>query len=183
MATTRKSAGQPKRKVTGTAPKGKAKPKGSSPETYTDPKLRDRIKAEILAGEKGGHPGQWSARKSQLLAAAYKKAGGGYKTTRSKQAGPQKHPRRVDRRALDHRRRRAGRPRRRDRPIPPRSGLGGVDARPEEGHREQEAGRLEAGQAGRRQHQTGEGGPQEGREVVIAGPTRAGRLDSGRPGV
>ena len=63
-----------------------AKPKSSksSPETYTDPSLRDRLKAEIMAGEKGGHAGQWSARKSQLLAAAYKKAGGGYKKGKAK---------------------------------------------------------------------------------------------------
>ena len=31
------------------------------------------------AGSKGGRPGQWSARKAQMLAKAYKKAGGGYK--------------------------------------------------------------------------------------------------------
>ena len=36
---------------------------------------RNRIKA----GSKGGGPGQWSARKAQMLASAYKKAGGGYK--------------------------------------------------------------------------------------------------------
>lgn len=30
---------------------------------YTDPKLRDKIKEEIQAGDKGGEPGQWSARK------------------------------------------------------------------------------------------------------------------------
>jgi len=28
---------------------------------------------------KGGDPGEWSARKAQLLAVQYKKAGGGYK--------------------------------------------------------------------------------------------------------
>ena len=33
----------------------------------------------IMAGSKGGKPGQWSARKAQLLAARYKKAWGGYK--------------------------------------------------------------------------------------------------------
>ena len=31
------------------------------------------------AGSKGGRAGQWSARKAQMLAAAYKKAGGGYR--------------------------------------------------------------------------------------------------------
>ena len=46
---------------------------------YTDPALRDRLKAEVTAGDKGGRPGQWSARKAQLLAHEYEKAGGGYK--------------------------------------------------------------------------------------------------------
>jgi hypothetical protein len=32
-----------------------------------------------MAGSKGGRPGQWSARKAQLLALAYRKAGGGYR--------------------------------------------------------------------------------------------------------
>lgn len=32
-----------------------------------------------MAGSKGGKPGQWSARKAQLVAQEYKKAGGGYK--------------------------------------------------------------------------------------------------------
>jgi UTP:GlnB (protein PII) uridylyltransferase len=32
-----------------------------------------------MAGSKGGKPGQWSARKAQLVASEYKKAGGGYK--------------------------------------------------------------------------------------------------------
>ena len=31
-----------------------------------------------MAGSKAGKPGQWSARKSQLLAQEYEKAGGGY---------------------------------------------------------------------------------------------------------
>ena len=46
---------------------------------YTKPALRERIKKRITAGSKGGKPGQWSARKVQMVAAAYKKAGGGYK--------------------------------------------------------------------------------------------------------
>jgi hypothetical protein len=46
---------------------------------YTKPELRERLKKKIVAGNKGGKPGQWSARKAQLLAAEYKKAGGGYK--------------------------------------------------------------------------------------------------------
>jgi hypothetical protein len=47
--------------------------------TYTKPALRERLKNKIMAGKKGGKPGQWSARKAQLLAAEYEKAGGGYK--------------------------------------------------------------------------------------------------------
>lgn len=46
---------------------------------YTKPSLRKRIFEQIKAGGKGGKPGQWSARKAQMLAQAYKKAGGGYK--------------------------------------------------------------------------------------------------------
>ena len=46
---------------------------------YTKPALRERLKNEIQAGDKGGRKGQWSARKSQLLTHAYEKAGGGYK--------------------------------------------------------------------------------------------------------
>ena len=45
---------------------------------YTKPALRKRIFNRIKAGGKGGAPGQWSARKAQMVAAAYKKAGGGY---------------------------------------------------------------------------------------------------------
>ena len=46
---------------------------------YTKPGMRKRLFESIKAGGKGGAPGQWSARKAQLLAAKYKKAGGGYK--------------------------------------------------------------------------------------------------------
>ncbi len=48
-------------------------------EKYTKPQLRRDIKHEIMAGDKGGDPGQWSARKSQLLVHEYEKRGGGYK--------------------------------------------------------------------------------------------------------
>lgn len=47
--------------------------------SYTKPGLRERLKNQIMASGKGGRPGQWSARKAQLLAQAYKKSGGGYK--------------------------------------------------------------------------------------------------------
>jgi hypothetical protein len=46
---------------------------------YTKPTLRKRLFEQIKAGSKGGQPGQWSARKAQLLAVEYKKQGGGYK--------------------------------------------------------------------------------------------------------
>ena len=46
---------------------------------YTKPGMRKRLFESIKAGGKGGSPGQWSARKAQLLAQQYKKAGGGYK--------------------------------------------------------------------------------------------------------
>ena len=47
---------------------------------YTKPTLRKRLFYRIKAGSKGGRAGQWSARKAQMLARAYKKAGGGYKS-------------------------------------------------------------------------------------------------------
>jgi hypothetical protein len=46
---------------------------------YTKPTLRKRLFNKIKASSKGGRPGQWSARKAQLLAKKYKAAGGGYK--------------------------------------------------------------------------------------------------------
>lgn len=46
---------------------------------YTKPAMRKRLFQEIKAGSKGGKPGQWSARKAQLLARKYKAAGGGYR--------------------------------------------------------------------------------------------------------
>ncbi len=48
-------------------------------EKYTDPGLRRRLKEEIKQSDKGGDPGEWSARKSQLLVQEYEKHGGGYK--------------------------------------------------------------------------------------------------------
>jgi len=37
----------------------------------------------VAAGDKGGRPGQWSARKAQLAVAAYKRAGGDYRGQKS----------------------------------------------------------------------------------------------------
>jgi len=47
---------------------------------YTKPAMRKRLFNKILAGDKGGKKGQWSARKAQMLAKQYKEAGGGYKS-------------------------------------------------------------------------------------------------------
>lgn len=46
---------------------------------YTHPELRERLEEELKAADKGGAPGQWSARKSQLLTQEYEKHGGGYR--------------------------------------------------------------------------------------------------------
>ena len=46
---------------------------------YTKPGMRKSLFNSIKAGGKGGAPGQWSARKAQMLAMQYKKRGGGYK--------------------------------------------------------------------------------------------------------
>ena len=46
---------------------------------YTKPAMRKRLFNKIMAGTRGGRAGQWSARKAQLLAMEYKKAGGGYR--------------------------------------------------------------------------------------------------------
>lgn len=50
----------------------------SSTATKTDPQLWERVKQEVTAGDKGGEPGQWSARKAQYAVQEYKKRGGGY---------------------------------------------------------------------------------------------------------
>ena len=62
-------------------PKSKTKSKSRVNEAgnYTKPGMRKALFNKIKAGSKGGDPGEWSARKAQLLAAEYKKKGGGYK--------------------------------------------------------------------------------------------------------
>ena len=59
--------------------KKKAKSTVNKAGNYTKPTMRKRLFNKIKAGSKGGKPGQWRARKAQLLASEYKKAGGGYK--------------------------------------------------------------------------------------------------------
>jgi len=51
---------------------------------YTKPTLRNKIKNQVMAGTQGGKPGQWSARKAQLVAQKYEKAGGGYSGAKTK---------------------------------------------------------------------------------------------------
>lgn len=66
-------------KSTASANKPKASgTKKKADANYDKPDLREKLKEEIKAGDKGGKPGQWSARKAQLLTHEYEKAGGGY---------------------------------------------------------------------------------------------------------
>ena len=57
----------------------KTKSKVNAAGNYTKPSLRKNIFNRVKAGGKGGSPGQWSARKAQMVAKAYKAAGGGYR--------------------------------------------------------------------------------------------------------
>jgi|TARA_R100000030_G_scaffold85026_2_gene68237 histone H3/H4 len=59
--------------------KKKAKSRVNEAGNYTKPGLRKRIFQRILRGSKGAKAGKWSARKAQMLAKAYKAAGGGYR--------------------------------------------------------------------------------------------------------
>ena len=59
--------------------KKKTKSRVNEAGNYTKPTMRKRLFNIIKAGTKGGKAGQWSARKAQMLAKQYKKAGGGYK--------------------------------------------------------------------------------------------------------
>jgi hypothetical protein len=58
---------------------GSTKSKVNEAGNYTNPGMRKSLFNKIKAGTKGGDPGEWSARKAQLLASEYKKRGGGYK--------------------------------------------------------------------------------------------------------
>jgi hypothetical protein len=57
----------------------KTKSKVNAAGNYTKPGMRKTLFNKIKAGSKGGDPGEWSARKAQLLAKEYKSKGGGYK--------------------------------------------------------------------------------------------------------
>lgn len=58
---------------------GKTKSKVNEAGNYTNPSMRKSLFNSIKAGGKGGNPGQWSARKAQMLAKQYKAKGGGYR--------------------------------------------------------------------------------------------------------
>lgn len=57
----------------------KTKSTVNSAGNYTKPTMRKQLFNRIKAGSKGGDPGEWSARKAQLLAREYKSKGGGYR--------------------------------------------------------------------------------------------------------
>ena len=59
---------------------GKTKSKVNAAGNYTKPTMRKSLVASVKAGSSGGRPGQWSARKAQLVAKKYKAKGGGYKS-------------------------------------------------------------------------------------------------------
>ena len=59
--------------------KKKSKSRVNEAGNYTQPTMRKNLFNKIKRGSKGGKPGQWSARKAQMLAKQYKDAGGGYK--------------------------------------------------------------------------------------------------------
>jgi hypothetical protein len=56
------------------------KSKVNQAKVYTKPGMRKALFNKIKAGTKGGDPGEWSARKAQMLAREYKAKGGGYKS-------------------------------------------------------------------------------------------------------
>ena len=59
---------------------GKVKSKVNEAGNYTKPDLRKRIFNSVKAAAiVGTGAGQWSARKAQMVAQRYKKAGGGYR--------------------------------------------------------------------------------------------------------
>ena len=58
----------------------KAKSRVNEAGNYTKPDMRKKLFNKIKAGSKGGKPGQWSARKAQMLAKQYKDKGGGYRS-------------------------------------------------------------------------------------------------------
>ena len=81
IAISMKKAGKTPKEISEHMKKGgvATKKKINESGNYTKPTMRKRLFEKIKAGSKGGKPGQWSARKAQMLAREYKAAGGGYK--------------------------------------------------------------------------------------------------------
>lgn len=61
-------------------PRSRARSTVNASGNYTMPSMRKALFEKIKAGTKGGDPGEWSARKAQLLAREYKAKGGKYKS-------------------------------------------------------------------------------------------------------
>jgi hypothetical protein len=76
------ATGKITKKRTGTKSASK-KGEANSAGNYTKPAIREKIKKRVIAGDKGGRAGQWSARKAQLVAHEYEAGGGGYKEPRN----------------------------------------------------------------------------------------------------
>ena len=76
-ARAKKKAPRSRKLSTGGAAKNKSRVNEAG--NYTKPTMRKNLFNRIKAGGKGGNPGQWSARKAQMLAKQYKAKGGGYK--------------------------------------------------------------------------------------------------------
>ena len=67
-------------KTTSFKESGEAKSKVNAAGNYTKPELRKRIYSQVKAAAvQGTGAGEWSARKAQMVAQRYKKAGGGYR--------------------------------------------------------------------------------------------------------
>lgn len=69
----------PQTKPAGFKTGGQVKSRVNEAGNYTKPGMRKSLFESIKAGGKGGAPGQWSARKAQMLAKQYKEKGGGYR--------------------------------------------------------------------------------------------------------
>ena len=58
----------------------KAKSTVNKAGNYTKPAMRKRMFSAMKSGSKGGKPGQWSARKAQMVSKQEKAKGRGYKS-------------------------------------------------------------------------------------------------------
>ena len=137
--------------------------KKSREHKYTDPDLREEIKEDIKQSDKGGRPGQWSARKSQLLAREYERRGGGY--TGEKDEGQ----RNLEKWTEEDWQTQEGETRARSGDETarylPKEAWEKMSDEEEARDREKEARRLQAGRTVRRQYEGGAAGPQR-----VAGP-------------